>query len=350
MKRFVLLFCLLFTLTLAAAEAQNSISIDSRVDKSKITIGDLIKYTVEVTHSPKMRLQAPELAANLGMFEIRDYSVHEPVTREGQVLERMDYTISTFEVGEFEIPELTYYYSFPGDSTRHELKTERIGIVVESLKPSEAGDIRDIKTPLSLPRDYRKIIIWTSLALALLVLLGVSFYIWRRHRAGKGILPQRVEPPRPAHETALAALSALRASSLLAEGRVKEYYIELSEIIRRYIEGRYFITALELTSLELISDLRRADVEVENIELIQSFLEVCDLVKFAKLIPPPAQNEAVTQKAFDLVEKTKLLYDVALDGTANGEHEASTMAAGSNAPPLAENQGENGQAPDEVKS
>jgi len=297
----------------------SSISIDSRVDKSKVTIGDLITYTVEVTRSPEIDLKSPELAANLGAFEIRDYKVHEPRTEDGHVVDRVDYVISTFDVGEFEIPPLVYTYFFPDDSTRHELKTEEIKVVVESLKPSESGDIRDIKNPLALPREYRKLIIWSSIALALLVLLAISFYVWRRRKAGKGILPTKVEPPRPAHEIALAALEALTATPLLDNGEIKEYYIRMSDIIRRYIEGRYFIVALELTTFELINDLRKGDVEPQHVELFQEFLDLCDLVKFAKLVPTAAENESALQKAFAIVENTKLVYDVDRDEKSNGE-------------------------------
>lgn len=287
----------------------NSISVDSKVDKSRITIGDLVTYSVIVTRSPDVQVKMPELGSNLGAFEIRDYQVHEPKTENGQVVERVEYTISTFDVGEFEIPPLTFSYTIPDDSTRHQIKTKKIQIVVESLKPSEAGDIRDIKKPLSLPRDYRKWILWGSIAFAFLILVVVSIYIWRRKKAGKGLLPEKVEPPKPAHEIAFNELAALKSSDLLAEGRVKEYYIQISEIMRRYVEGRYFIVALELTTYELVENLRQAHVESENVALIQEFLELCDLVKFAKYTPNDEQNEAIYDKALEIVERTKLVYD-----------------------------------------
>ena len=95
-----LLTALLLVASAAASEA-GDISTSSRVDKSRITIGDLIKYTVEVRRSPEIKVEMPELGANLGAFELRDYNVHEPVARKDTVIERFDYTISTFEVGEF---------------------------------------------------------------------------------------------------------------------------------------------------------------------------------------------------------------------------------------------------------
>jgi hypothetical protein len=299
----------------SAPVAAQLVAVDSHVDKSTIRIGDLVKYTVTVTHSDDVALQMPGLAANLGSFEIRDYAVHDPQKKDGQVVQSIEYMISTFDVGEFEIPPLVFRYSVSGDTMEHELKTEKLKIVVESLKPSEAGDIRDIKGPESLPRNYRQLILWGSIAMAVALLLGGLYYVYRRRKAGKGLLPKREEPQRPPHEVALQALNDLKASSLLAEGRVKEYYIQVSEIIRRYIEGRYFIIALELTTHELIENLRAADVEPGIVQRINEFLDSCDLVKFAKYQPTENENGEIVERAIEIVERTKLVYDQPSDET-----------------------------------
>ena len=288
---------------------ESSISIDSKVDKSTITIGDLVTYSIIVTHEAEVQVELPELGANLGAFEIRDYTVYEPVSQNTKSIAQFDYIISTFEVGEFEIPPLSFFYSFPPDSTKHVLKTRKLKILVESLKPSEEGDIRGIKDPLVLPRNYRKWIIWGSIGFASLILACALFYIWRRKRAGKGLLPEKIVPARPAHEIALEELTAIKESSLLQEGKVKEFYVQISEVIRRYVEGRYFIVAMELTTFELIENLQRSEISAEEIEMFHEFLITCDLVKFAKYKPTSAKNSANLDEAFEIVERTKLVYE-----------------------------------------
>ncbi len=306
--KFIPFIVTFFLISLAHAQ-ESSISIDSKVDKSTIAIGDLVTYSVIVTHDAKVQVELPELGANLGAFEIRDYTVHEPISENSKSIEQFDYIISTFDVGEFEIPPLSFYYSFPPDSTKHELKTRKLKIIVESLKPSEEGDIRDIKDPLILARDYRQWIIWGSIGFASLILAAALFYIWRRKRAGKGLLPEKIEPPRPAHEIALEELAAIKESSILEEGKVEEFYIQISEVIRRYVEGRYFIIAMELTTFELIEDLKRSGILDEDIQLFNEFLSTCDLVKFAKYKPTNAKNSATLDKAVEIVERTKLVYE-----------------------------------------
>ncbi|MFQ5753479.1 MAG: hypothetical protein ACE5HI_15930, partial [bacterium] len=103
--------------------------------------------------------------------------------------------------------------------------------------------------------------------------------------------------------------NALKDSSLLADGKAKEFYIQISDIIRRYIEGRYFIVALELTTFEVIEKLKYSDVTPEIVQLIQEFLEFCDLVKFAKYQPADEENSDMIDKAFEVVERSKLIYD-----------------------------------------
>ncbi|MCG8556091.1 MAG: hypothetical protein MJD61_12525, partial [Proteobacteria bacterium] len=182
-------------------------------------------------------------------------------------------------------------------------------ITVESRARAEGDDIDDISLPQALARNLREILLWGGLGLVALLTVGIGFYVWRRKRAGKGLLPEKVEPPRPAHEIAFEQLNELKKSSLLKDGQTKQYYIEISDIIRRYIEGRYFIRAVELTTFELIQELEKARVEDEFVRAIQEFLEFCDLAKFAKYVPTSEENELSLIRAFDIVEKSKLVYD-----------------------------------------
>ncbi|MFQ5864864.1 MAG: hypothetical protein ACE5IW_06490 [bacterium] len=302
------LTCTILLTGILRGQQQIRFSVDSKIDKTTITIGDVVTYTIIVTYAPEVQVEKPRLAANLGAFEIRDYREYDQEKIDGKIVERIDYLISTFEVGEFEIPPLEFYFIVPDDTAKTILKTKKIKILVESLNPSVAGDIRDIKAPLELPRDYRKLILWGSIALGILILAFAAFYIWRRKKAGKALIPKKEEPPRPAHEIALDELSALKNSSLLAEGKVKEFYVQVSEIIRRYIEGCYFIIALEMTTLEIIENLKSAEVEPDVVNLINDFLDICDLVKFAKYRPTEEEHATTMNKAFEIVERTKLVY------------------------------------------
>mgnify|MGYP006278135445 CR=1 FL=1 len=300
----ILLSLCFFALT---AWAQEEITVESMVDRDQILIGDVITYSVQVSYAPAVEVQMPSLAENLGMFEIREYEVIEPKKVDDRMETRTDYLISTFDTGEFEIPELEIMYRSQNDSAWQSIKTEPITIRVESLNPDEAGDIRDIKPPKTPPRDYRAYILWGLLALLVIAIAVFIWYYLKRRREGKPILPTRTKPPRPAHEVALEQLDALTETNLLADGEIKEYYTRLSEIIRQYIEHRYFIYATEMTTTQLLGTMRDEGIKEAHVDQLHTFLLRCDMVKFAKYLPSDEEHAETTHLAYEFVHDTKLV-------------------------------------------
>jgi hypothetical protein len=321
-KKFIFSF-LLFMLAAGALWAQNEVSIDSQVDRAKILIGDVVRYSLRITHAADVTVEMPTPGSNLGQFELRDYKVLAPQKKEGKTTLGADYLISTFDTGEYEIPSLSVTYTVKGDTARHTLKSEPIKIQVQSLNPSEAGDIRDIKPPLTPPRDWKTLIL-TGLAVVLgIAAIVAAWWYIRRRRQGKSILPERQVPLRPAHEIALEELKALVASDWLAAGKHKAWHSELADIVRRYIEGRYGVDALEMTSRQLLTALDKYGLDERWLPGLTDMLTICDMAKFAKYVPEPAETERLTAAAFDFVDGTKLILSepepVAPVPAANGE-------------------------------
>lgn len=287
------------------AQDDSPIAIESSIDRSNITIGDTVQYTVRLTRLPEVEIVWPGLAANLDQFEIRRYQPPTARRNDDKIIEEAHYTISTYiDTGAFVIPPLTVRYRVPPDSTWHELSTEALEIYVRSILPSEAGDILGIKAPWELPKDWRTVILWSAAGVGVLLLALAGYLFWRR-RQGKGLLPVKAAPLRPAHELALAELQQLRESDLLASGEIKLYYSILSEILRRYIEGRFGVVALEMTTTEVLTDLSRNGYDTHGREQLSTVLTESDLVKFAKLIPPEEQHGALLGMAEEYIELTK---------------------------------------------
>lgn len=287
--------------------AQGTISIESTVDKSTIHIGDRVTYTLTVKHSADVAVDLPATGINLGQFEIQDYQVLEPQKKDGLLVEEVTYQISIYEVGDFVIPPVPVQYTLP-DSQTFALQSEEIAIHVVSLKPSEMADIRDVKAPLTVPPDYT-FYYFLGGVLSLLLLVVLAIYIYLKKFKKEDIPFFAPPPPRPAHEVAYEALQALDKEKLLESGEVKLYYIKISEIIRTYLSRRYEIDVLEMTTFELLLNLREVvDIEEENVELIQDFLNKCDLVKFAKYIPTEDDTQSIMPLATKIVDNTRRLF------------------------------------------
>lgn len=298
-----------FILFIANAFSQGSIAVNSTVDRDRILIGDVITYSLIVERDADVEVVMPSLAQNLGMFEIRDYKVLDPKKVDGKTVEQTDYSISTFDTGEYVIPELEINYRVEGDSAWQVIKTEPIDIFVESLNPDEAGDIRDIKPPMTPPRDYTMIIWMVVFAVLILAAILFAIYYIKRVREGKSIIPKRSTPPRPAHEIAFEELNALKQANLIKHGQIKEYYTAVSDILRRYIQNRYFILAMEKTTTELLTDMNEQGLDGNQNNMVRDVLTRSDFVKFAKFIPPAEQHDETWQIAFDYVENTKLVFE-----------------------------------------
>lgn len=289
--------------------ANSKVALEAKVNKNKIKIGDLIQYSIVVTRDEKVNIEMPNLGANLGAFEIHDYDDPDPVKQNGEIVQRREYIISTYDIGDYEIPPVTVRFSVGEDSLWKELTTEKIKITVASVKPSEAGDIRDIKPPLEIERDWMRIIRFAAAGL-IIVIIGILIFLYiKRRKEGKSLIPRREKPKRPPHEIALDELNQLLQEQLLKKGEIKQFYIRISEIIRYYIEGRFFIIAIEMTTMQLIDTMKQAEIEDEDVQLVEDFLMQCDLVKFAKYIPTPGEIQKVIDQAYEIVNKTKIIIE-----------------------------------------
>lgn len=305
-KSFLLFNILFVVILLITAIAQTSlIEVTAEVDKSVITIGDRITYTLKIKRDKNLRIEQPGPAANLGMFEIKDYDIHKPVEDNGIIVEQFDYVISVFDTGKFVIPPFPVAF-FPSDTSKKYqiIKSEPIEITVESLLSAGNNEIKDIKPPLLIPVNYIRII---SIGGGILILIGIIlflFYYYKKKKQGKPLF--RKEVIRPAHEIAFEDLEKLLGKSYLEEKKYKEFFSELSDILKHYLENRFFIAAMEETTTELLESLQEIDLQDGAFEKVKEVLDLSDLVKFAKYEPQKHEIEKTIELTKDFIHITHL--------------------------------------------
>lgn len=287
-----------------ASEEKSLISVESKVDRATITIGDRVTYTLTIKSDPKIKLDPVPSGSNLGTFEIKDYKSYPPEKdNQGRVISKSEYNITTFTTGEYVIPPIEITYA-DLDGEKKSISSERIFITVRSVGATEAEmeDIRGLKPPVDIKGGSK-----VFYAGALLILAaGFLAWFYLRSRAKALKIPEIPEElKRPAWDVATSELQALRDSGLLKKKLIKQYYVDLSEIIRKYIQRRFQVLALDRTTQEIKQELKGTKTDRSAIELVHTLLQDCDLVKFAKLIPPGAQINQDFRQAFEIVESTK---------------------------------------------
>lgn len=275
-------------------------SVRAEVSPTTAKVGDVVTLDIHVDHPLVLAVDPPAFAKDLGDFEVRT-STRLPVQINGdRGIDRFQAELQAFTTGQHKLPGLDVPYR---DSMGHQsvVRTPELVVTIEDVPagPNDKGDIRGIVGALG-PAALSPW--WWLLALSLI--FAICFLLWRkRERARLGPPPP---PPVPADEEALTKLRDLQASSLLAAGKIKEFYSAISETLRGYLERGFQVPALERTTSELMRDLRKKQPVASERQIdLKQILEDCDLVKFAKYRPDTKEAEEKLAQAFRFVEQTK---------------------------------------------
>lgn len=146
---------------------------------------------------------------------------------------------------------------------------------------------------------------WWAFLLGLLAIAGgVVAYVLHRKGGLRQMLAAPVKPV-PPYEKAISQLNILRTRNLCEKGQEKEYYTELTEILRQYLEGRFGINAMEMTTPQIKRAVYATVSEKSASAMMNEILEMADYVKFARMRPLPEDNARAFSQALQFVENTK---------------------------------------------
>ncbi len=286
-----------------AATAQTGApAVTATLEPGQMAVGDRARLVIEVEHeaAASVAWPAPE---TLGPFEVLEQRVDEPRVEGGRAVSSIELVLTAFELGELEVPVLEVDV-VGADGNVVTLATEPAPVTVASVGLDEGGDIRAIKGPLDIPLSVLALLPWLA---GMALLAGMGYWLWRRSRGRRPdsrLAPD--PPPRPPHEIAYEAFRTLEAERLPDRGAIKTFHIRASDIVRAYVEGRFGVDALEMTTAEVLDGLRGQDVDEEPLLDFRRLLERCDLVKFAKDRPAPARCREVIPLGRSLVDRTRV--------------------------------------------
>lgn len=274
---------------LIGQQAHLELSVTYHVDKGAVnivwpTITDTITSKLPILHDSHVDTILPDKRNDPYLF------------RQTRTL-----AITSWDPGYWAIPPFTFVIN--GDT----VGTTPLLLTVNTVDADTSKAFRDIKEIYTVPfslldwlRDHWQ---WIAGGIAAVAILSaLIIFLYRRSRRPKPQVPEA--PKAPLHVRTLLALEALRQKKLWEQDRTKDYYIELTDIIRGYVEERYGVPAMEQTTDELLAGLRLSSMPTAAREQLGQLLRLADMVKFAKWKALPSENELVMTSSVRLVQET----------------------------------------------
>jgi hypothetical protein len=288
---------------LTNAFAQHVI-IQATMDSAQILIGEQTRLHLEIAADKTAKLQLPLIADTLmqGVEVVEISKLDTTDIGNNRIQIKYDYQLTSFDENLYQLPPFQVVSgvdTFYSQSLALKVST----IQVDTIHADQFYDIKTVMTPDFVWLDYLPIVLYVC---GFLLLVGLIIYLWRRWKNHKPLIPFKKEEVivLPPHIEAIQALDAIKLQKLWQQGREKEYYSEVSDVVRNYIERRFDVTAMEMTSGEILQAVRNiSDVDFV-FDNLKQMLFVSDMVKFAKYHPMSEENELSIGNAYLFVNST----------------------------------------------
>ena len=280
-----------------------NVTFKAKLDSATLLMGKTTTLHLEITQDKDARGFFPgeQLDTLNAMVEIAERPAADTTELGNNRIQiNRDLIIQSFDSGMWIIKPIPYVVN--GDTAF----CNQLTLKVLPVDVSQMQDINDIKPVEEVPfnlldwlPDY-----WWAWLLALL-LIGAGIWAYRKYYK-KGINPLKPLKKRlPPYEEAMINLQNLKAAQLWQQGQEKEYFTGLTDILRVYIDRRFDINAVEMTSSQIIDTLKKNEETKAVNEQLEMILEIADIVKFANARPLADDNEVAYQRAVNFVEATR---------------------------------------------
>jgi hypothetical protein len=261
------------------------VRVTAEVQPAKARLSDEPVLTLTIDYQSGVEIEKPPFGAAMGDFVVRDFREPQPRIRNGREIVQQIYTLEPVRTGRLLIDPITVTFTDlrpDGDERTHTIATEALTVEISSMLADSAPSLERLRPPAE-PVDLPSRISWAgwSIAGTCLVIAVLGLWLWIRLRRRKLAAEVALSP----QEVALLELEKL-AKSRLAERDVKLFFVEITGIVRRYIERTTGIRAPEQTTEEFLRETSLANAfNRETSERLRDFLESADLVKFAAYQP-----------------------------------------------------------------
>ena len=311
MKKYVLFLMTVFAL-FGGLKAQQ-VEVDGKVESTDVQVGKPFTLDLSLKVPYGWFVEWNDFATDTLSEQldiIKRSEVERTADADSNVIVKQQLTLMTFDTGQVQVPPIALKYarSFD-DPNRLNAYTDPIRLYSTTMTVDTTLAYKPIVEPIAAPVKFKEVFPWILGAL-LLVLLVFGIWYWRKHRKPKvdadgNIVRGPVIPP---YDKAVGDLENLRQQKLWQSGKVKEYFSSLTDIAREYIEGQFGVNAVEMTTDDILEEVKPLHFSPETYNKLKDTMEVADLVKFAKYSSSNLESENAMNSMTEFVNESYAQY------------------------------------------
>lgn len=289
------------------ANAQR-IKATAGIDSTNILLGDQVKLFLEIDHPKSVEVTFPNVPDTLaGYIEVLDRSKIDTFELDDESFQKQiqSFLITSFDSGSYRIPP--FWFKIDLDGRLDSIPSNGVTLNVYSMAIDTTRGPTDIKYPYDAPVTLKEVIPYILGIILIAAILFFIFYAIKRKKNNKPLFVIPKKPKEPAHIIALRELDRIKNEKIWQQGKTKQYYSEVTDTLRKYIEERFEIQAMEQTSDETIESFRKQKglLKDKTFKNLGKILKLADLVKFAKYQTSPDDDNMTLVNAYFFINDTK---------------------------------------------
>lgn len=283
--------------------AQTEAMVNARADVGRISVGDQARVFIEAQHNAATgNLQWAVIPDTFNTLEVVERGKIDTLKKGDVAIYKQRLLVTGFDSGMYMVPSFQFTI-IPKQGSPYIVNSDSIPLLVQTVAVDTTKGFRDIKGIMQVETswlDYIWYIIGGALFMALII-----FVIWYFRKNKKTVGPAVFNKVQETlQEKALRYLDELERDQLWQQGKVKEYYTRLTDILRQYIEERFRTPAMELTTDELLHTGRMHKGIQPHVDTLAQILYTADMAKFARAQPTVQEHTTAMHNARKFVKDT----------------------------------------------
>lgn len=307
---FILLFCMMSFLGIQC-DAQVTF-LRGRTDVDTIVVGQPFDYQLSLTipkdYFVEWKQFGDTLSKSIDVINIEDVKT-TAINNSDNVIMTQNLTLTSFDTGYVYVPEISVTYSKSlQDSIRYTLRTDEKELYVTTVAVDTTEAFRPIKGVMRQGLTAKELFPWIAIVIIIAGVVYLIIYLKKHKKTKDVVVEEKKKPTIPAIITARAKLAEMKDNEVWNTPQTKDYYTDLTDIAREYLEGQFEIDAIEMTTDEIMEAINRLDLNNLTKSKLQDTLTTADLVKFAKANPSAEQNKQSFSDINNFVEDSYIYF------------------------------------------